>query len=173
MIIRLHDLNDAWIDPLLTRSQEEGFRFLVRLRDDWKTGRNRFDGLGEAFFAVQINDRIIAVGGINRQDHTTGRLRRFYVLPDYRGQGVGKALLEHIVHHARKHFLSIVLHTETVAADSFYRSCGFSKLPDSLDPTHRLQLKTEQGGVPSAHPRHASCLVVDAPGTSCTTGKRG
>jgi hypothetical protein len=31
----------------------------------------------------------------------------------------------------------------------------------------------EQGGPPNAHPRHASCLVADAPGASRATGERG
>lgn len=34
-------------------------------------------------------------------------------------------------------------------------------------------IKAEQGGAPNAHPRHASCLVADAPGTSRATGERG
>jgi hypothetical protein len=32
--------------------------------------------------------------------------------------------------------------------------------------------QAEQGGAPNAHPRHASCLVADAPGTSRGTGSR-
>lgn len=32
---------------------------------------------------------------------------------------------------------------------------------------------SEQGGAPHAHPRHASCLVADAPGMSRATGERG
>jgi hypothetical protein len=37
----------------------------------------------------------------------------------------------------------------------------------------RLKKEAEQGGAPNTHPRHASCLVADAPGTSRATGERG
>ena len=36
-----------------------------------------------------------------------------------------------------------------------------------------IDKNTEQGGPPNAHPRHASCLVANAPGTSRATSERG
>src|SRR3954447_15503574 len=93
MISRLTTLEADRMAPLLTASQREGCRFVSRLCEDWRSGTNRFDKPGEALFGLSIGEELVAVGGLNRQDESTGRLRRFYVHPSQRGQGLGSRLL--------------------------------------------------------------------------------
>ena len=139
-IIRLHELPVGQIQTLIEESQEDGFRFLHRLRDEWASGANRFESNGEALFACFSGPVLVGVGGINRQTPTCGRLRRFYVRRDWRGKGIGRALVGRILSFAALHYAEVVLHTESASADAFYRALGFSRVPDSNNPTHRIPL---------------------------------
>jgi N-acetylglutamate synthase-like GNAT family acetyltransferase len=144
MIKRIHDLPLKDLEPLVTESIGEGFRFLQRLSNDWQTGVNRFDKSGEAFFGYYSNRNLIAVGGINRESSSNGRLRRFYVSQSSRKAGIGRSLVNHILAHAMEFFQEVVLHTESSSADSFYQAIGFDRISDSKDPTHRIQLKKSE-----------------------------
>ena len=126
--------------PLLQESEREGFRFLRRLRDDWISGVNRFTLTGEALFGAFEEEYLVAVGGINRQTDGCGRLRRFYVLKDYRRRGVGRLLVRHLLDFASLHYSRVVLHTDTEAAERFYLAVGFIRLAASADPTHFIEL---------------------------------
>ena len=145
MIARLTAFDPVQMAPLVAESRREGFRFLARLRDEWASGTNRFDRAGEVFFGLFADGELIGVGGINRLDEFTGRLRRFYILPSYRRRGCGRHLLRYILSHAASHFRWVVLRTETDGGDRFYRACGFRRIRDSHDPTHRIQLRQAPG----------------------------
>jgi GNAT superfamily N-acetyltransferase len=140
MIERLTTLDLAQMERLLVESQREGFRFLARLRDEWSSGANRFDKPGEALFGLFDGRELVGIGGVNRLDGLTGRIRRFYILPSHRRQGLGGCLLRHILNYAANHFRYVVLRTDTESGDCFYRACGFTRIRDSRDPTHRMQL---------------------------------
>jgi GNAT superfamily N-acetyltransferase len=140
VITRITSLDPVQMEPLVAASQYEGFRFIVRLCDDWDSTRNRFDQPGEAMYGVYIDAGLIGVGGINRQDESTGRLRRFYILPAHRRRGWGRALLSHILNHAAGHFRWVVLRTDTAAADCFYRACGFAQKEGFGEATHWIEL---------------------------------
>ena len=88
-IQRLAALDPVQLEPILVASQREGFRFVARLAEEWASGVNRFEGLGEALFGLFVGSGLVGIGGLNRQDQKTGRLRRFYILPAYRRQTVG------------------------------------------------------------------------------------
>lgn len=57
-----------------------------------------------------------------------GWLLQVYVRPPYRGRGLGEALVERIVEHARHHVVQLHLGvwTENRPALDLYRRCGFS-----------------------------------------------
>lgn len=148
MIQRLTALDVTQVGPLVVESQREGFRFLARLGEEWGSGANRFEQPGEALFGIFVGDQLIGVGGINRLNESTGRLRRFYILPTHRRRGWGRRLLRHILHHAAGHFRLVVLRTETNSGDRFYKACGFTRIGDSLDPTHRIELPRAEPAAP-------------------------
>ena len=124
VIVRFEDLPLQDLEHLLLESEAEGFRFVRRLRDDWISGANRFAGPGEAFFGCYLDGRLVAIGGVNRQSVSTGRLRRVYVARKARRTGVGRALVAHVITHAIQYFDEVVLRTNTEAADAFYRALG-------------------------------------------------
>jgi GNAT superfamily N-acetyltransferase len=140
MIRRITTFDPDQMGRLLAESQRESFRFLERLHEEWVSGANRFQKPGEALFGLFAEGEMVGVGGINRVDELTGRLRRFYILPSYRRRGCGRRLLRHILNHAVGHFQYVVLHTETTVGDRFYQACGLTRLPNSHDPTHQMTL---------------------------------
>lgn len=120
----------------------EGFRFLTRLINEWSSGVNRFDAPGECLMAVFLGNCLVGIGGVSVDpfaQNGTGRLRRVYIAPSARGQGVGRALVERLVAQAALHFRVLRLSTDTVEGNSFYLRCGFHRLVDE-HATHIMPL---------------------------------
>ena len=138
-------LPEAELKPLLKESRTQGFEFVDRLAAEYTNGANRFDGPGEELFGVTCGGSLVATGGLNRDpyaqhDHT-GRVRRVYVLDRWRGQGVGRLLVERIIAEAREHFRLLTLRTLSEQADGFYRTLGFRTEPKIDGATHHMVLK--------------------------------
>lgn len=120
----------------------EGFRFLTRLIEEWRTGTNRFDAQGECLMAAYLGDRLVGIGGLTRDPFTQqniGRLRRVYIAREARGQNIGRALVNRLVEHATQHFHIVRLSTDTSDAAAFYLRCGFQPLDDD-HATHLMFL---------------------------------
>lgn len=60
-----------------------------------------FSPPGGGFVVLWEDGRAVAGGGIKRLDERACELKRMYVVPDARGRGVGRALLEALEHLAR------------------------------------------------------------------------
>ena len=115
----------------------EGFGMITRLRQEWERGANRFDREGEVLLGSFRADRLLGIGGLNRDPYTddprVGRLRHFYVMKDARRAGIGRSLVEHILGHATGHFDSVRLWTDR--AGPFYDRLGFDRV-DGPKVTH-------------------------------------
>jgi len=70
-----------------------------------------------------VNGLPVATGLINLQN---GELGAIFVLPQFMGQGIGKKMVTHLEHLARKAGLTEIHLEATLNAESFYRSCGFT-----------------------------------------------
>jgi putative acetyltransferase len=78
--------------------------------------------------AAAVAGETVGVAGLELQDDEFAELKRFYVRPAYRGQGVADALIGALLEHARAHGRSVVrLETgdRQRAALGFYRRHGF------------------------------------------------
>jgi GNAT superfamily N-acetyltransferase len=141
-IARITNLEVNTLQHLRAESSREGFKFVERLCAEWASGDNRFNAPGEALFVAVSSDQVVGLCGLNRDpyahDPHVGRIRRLYVVPAYRRQGVGRALLESAVAHAAGHFS--VLRARTDAADQFYTAHGFRRLAADAEATHILEL---------------------------------
>lgn len=148
-IVRLFDLPLADIQPLLLESRTQNYRFVDRLVDEYVDGSNRFGLLGEALYAAYVDNRMVGIGGLNRDpyvgeaedgDMGVGRVRHLYVLSDWRGRGVGGSLMEQITDEARQQFAVLTLRTFSPDAANFYVAIGFEATADVESVTHRLVL---------------------------------
>jgi putative acetyltransferase len=54
-----------------------------------------------AFFVARCDDEIVACGALRRLDDACAELKRMYVRPRFRGQGLGRAMLLALESHAR------------------------------------------------------------------------
>ncbi|GGI99797.1 acetyltransferase [Neoroseomonas lacus] len=121
----------------------EGFRMLDVLARDWADGSNRFTATGEALFAAHDGaGRLLGMGGITRDPWVEAlRMRRFYVRPVARGDGVGRALAEAALDHARASEITMVRLRAPAVAFAFWEALGFVRLPGDPVATHALTLR--------------------------------
>jgi len=143
LLIQPIELPAPGIDELRAEARAEGFQFLEPLVEDWLSGKNRFDAAGETLSGCLEQETLVAVGGLNRDpylaDPNVGRIRRLYVRPAWRNQGVGTALLDNLIGTARQNFRSVRLRAENPRAARLYERKGFVPIA-SESATHILRL---------------------------------
>jgi GNAT superfamily N-acetyltransferase len=84
------------------------------------------------FLVVRDEGRAVACGGICRFDGTRAELKRMYVVPEARGRGLGRRLLEDLEAQARAFgYTGIVLETgdKQPEAVGLYASSGYERIP--------------------------------------------
>jgi GNAT superfamily N-acetyltransferase len=132
-----HDFGDV-----VRLSLREEFRAMQRMRVEWNSGANRFDGPGEVLFEARAGSRLVGICGLNRDPYATspeiGRVRHLYVDPEFRRRGVGRLLVSKIVEAAMRTFSRLRLRTLRADADRFYVAIGFSRIAGEPDATHEL-----------------------------------
>jgi GNAT superfamily N-acetyltransferase len=115
---------------LAEAAEEEGHSHIRRFVDEWVAGSNRFDREGERMLVARAGDALVGVGGLtlefSRRDWL--RMRRFYVLPAYRGQGIGRRLAQDLLGHARAFTGVVTVHAANDEAILFWQAMGFRPL---------------------------------------------
>jgi GNAT superfamily N-acetyltransferase len=85
-----------------------------------------------AFFVVYVGEAPAGCGGVQLVAGEYAELKRMYVRPAFRGQGLGKLLVERLTAHALEHGLT-VLRLETgihqAEAIGLYTRLGFERIP--------------------------------------------
>jgi GNAT superfamily N-acetyltransferase len=85
-----------------------------------------------AFVVAYLDDVAVGCGAVRRLDDATAELKRMYVDPSVRGQGIGRALLEALEREARLLGITrIVLETGTRLAPAIklYEAMGYVRIP--------------------------------------------
>ena len=135
----------AGLDALRAEAQAEGYNFIERLVHEWQSGINRFDAPGEMLCGHLENGLLVAEGGLNRDPFAgraeTGRIRRVYVRPAWRGKGIGAALVSALIKEARRNFSCVRLRAENPSAARLYEQLGFEPIADA-NATHILTFNT-------------------------------
>jgi GNAT superfamily N-acetyltransferase len=114
----------------LCAAQQEEMHGLYGEADSGPAGAApMFEPPDGVFVVVRDGDgRALACGGVARFDGTRGELKRMYVVPDARGGGLGRLLLEELERHARDlGYAALVLETgdRQEAALALYERSGF------------------------------------------------
>jgi len=134
----------AGLDLLRREADDEGIRIVSTVIDRWIDGTQRYDRPGEKLLVGRVGERIVAVGGLAWCPNVAGalRVRRFYVSPTARRQGIAQNLARELIDDSAGH--PAVLTCNAMASDAaapFWESVGF--LPVDADGiTHRLDLVT-------------------------------
>ncbi len=95
------------------------------------SGEQVMDGQG-AFFIAWLDEVGVGCGAVRRLDENTAELKRMYVDPQVRGQGVGRALVESLEREARALGVTrVVLETGTRLAPAIrmYEGLGYVRIP--------------------------------------------
>ena len=103
---------------------------------------------GVAFFVIRADGEPAGCGGIQIYGDDYGELKRMYVRPPFRGQGLAKALLDHLTEYARSRGIGL-LRLETGIhqheAIGLYERAGFRSVPPfgnyTIDPLSRCYEK--------------------------------
>ncbi len=84
------------------------------------------------FLAVFVDGEPSGCGGVGRLDETTGELRRMYVVPEHRGTGLGRRILEALEDAARElgyETMRLETGNEAPEAMGLYTSSGYEPCP--------------------------------------------
>jgi len=79
-------------------------------------------------FVARNGEVALGAARLRPVDETTVKIERMAVLREYRSQGIGRALLDDMLHYARQHgYDQAVLHSQLSAFD-FYYTAGFRQI---------------------------------------------
>ncbi|UCD09322.1 MAG: GNAT family N-acetyltransferase [Dehalococcoidales bacterium] len=127
MITNIVDLDEHDISHIRNMAEQEGYNMLNRLVTDYNSGENQFDKEGEKLIGYIADDIVVALCGLNIEstNNKYGRIRRLYVLPEYRNRGIGTELVSHFITFAGKYYKGIVVNIGNLSVSAFYESKGF------------------------------------------------
>ncbi|HEY95557.1 MAG TPA: GNAT family N-acetyltransferase [Dehalococcoidia bacterium] len=130
MIIDITDLDEYDISHIRNMAEQEGYNMLNRLVADYDSGENRFDKEGEKLIGYILECMVVALCGLNIEPSYTeyGRIRRLYVLPEYRNRGIGTELVNHLITFAGKYYKGVVVNIGNLPVSNFYESIGFKSV---------------------------------------------
>lgn len=144
-IVKLNSETIHQLEQLAKDALQDGYKIVRRTIDQWVSGENQFDKYQEVLYAVEIDQSIVAIGGINidpyLMDDDIGRVRHFYVHRQYRQKGIARALLELVLKEKAAHYTVIRLTTNNEAAMQLYEEFGFKKVVE-FKATHVKVVKT-------------------------------
>lgn len=140
----IEELDLQGIQQLIELSVKEGYNFLERLVRDWESGENRFHLPQEQLYQVMLDGKVIGIGGITKDPYSTvekiGRIRRFYIHPEKRGNGIGRQLIQQIITEHQYYYEKLRLRTDNELASKFYEKIGFVKISSQKNHTHEMFL---------------------------------
>jgi len=123
-MIRIREYNEddrKKVEEMITKVLFELFgEHLIRKLEDFKEY--------SIFYVVEDDKRIVGTAALKDMGGGNGKLKRMYLLADYRKKGLGQRLFDKILSFAKEHkFNRIVLSTEQrlKASHKFYEKNGF------------------------------------------------
>jgi ribosomal protein S18 acetylase RimI-like enzyme len=111
---------DTHLGSLYAVESRHGFSVEKLLRD------------GVAFFVSRDDGRPAGCGGVLLVGRDYAEIKRMYVRPGFRGRGLGRRMLDHLVGYARDRGLTVIrletgIHQQEAIA--LYERSGFRRIP--------------------------------------------
>ena len=111
---------EALLEPLYPSESRHGYSVEKLLRE------------GVAFFVIRDNGRLAGCGGVQLFDSAYGEVKRMYVRQEFRGRGLGRAMLDHLGAYTQARGVPLLrletgIHQEE--AIGLYESAGFRTVP--------------------------------------------
>ncbi len=125
--LRVDDLTSPAVCGLVARHLD-GMQAETPAGQVHALGMERLRGAEVTFWSAWVGDALVGCGALRRLDDTRGELKSMRVTDPWRGKGVGRAILTHIVDHARALGLrSLWLETGEPFVDArrLYERAGF------------------------------------------------
>jgi GNAT superfamily N-acetyltransferase len=126
------------LDDVRAEASAEGYQFVERLTNDWEADAARFRRDGEALFGAYVSRTLAAIGGITLDPFLADalRMRRFYVRRSFRGQGIGRRLVDALLENSWRAGRIVVVNAAS-GSSPFWEAAGF--VPDARNGhTHIL-----------------------------------
>ncbi|MBZ9750006.1 GNAT family N-acetyltransferase [Deinococcus sp. HMF7604] len=125
---------DPRVQALMNAQQRE----LRALYQDTDERTEPFDpmtltGEGCVLLAAEEEGELVACGALKRWDAESAEVKRMYTVPDARGRGIGRALLEELQARGQAEgYARLVLETgdQQAAALALYERAGFRRIPN-------------------------------------------
>ena len=132
-------------NDLRADAHAEGFSHIEDLWRQWHEEGRCFDRRGEMLVVALAGQDLAGIGGITEDfiDTSWLRMRRFYVRPTFRRQGVGKAIAEYVLSRALPLNREIVLYAETPEAAAFWQAMGFVRVAREKT-THAIPVRSSK-----------------------------
>ena len=91
----------------------------------------------------EVDEKIVGICGLNIDpiNSKRGRIRRLYVLPQYRNKGGGRKLVKELIDYSKKHFKSVSVNIGKLNISEFYEDLGFKKYNKEKRITHLLRIR--------------------------------
>jgi putative acetyltransferase len=91
-----------------------------------------------SFFVTRVDGRPAGCGGVKLVGREYGEIKRMYVRPEFRGLGLGRRMVEHLVEFARRQGVELMrletgIHQQEAIA--LYETAGFTRIPPFADYT--------------------------------------
>ena len=128
-------VDDPCVGPLLADYERELVGLGVVLNHGSSGGTPAEDFLGDRgrFVVVQRAGEVLGCGGVRLLDAATAEIKRMYVVPAARGQGLARLLLRHLEGVARElgaRTVRMDTGADMTSAVRLYRSAGYGGIED-------------------------------------------
>ncbi len=118
---------------LVEAARTEDVNNMPMLLEAWSARSERFDGETSALYGAWKGDTLVGVGGMTPEkelDHPAIRMRKFYVLADFRKQGVATKLAETVMQAGLAHASSLTVNAAaSPMAAPFWEAMDFMPAP--------------------------------------------
>jgi GNAT superfamily N-acetyltransferase len=132
-IVRMQGELPEDFERLRAEAAGEEFQHIEKLAAEWASGERRFDGAGEGLFAAFVDGELAGVGAVAREhlepELGAMRMRRCYVRPAFRRQGLGRALAGAMMQQGLAFAPILTVNAGTPDAPAFWSAMGFTPDP--------------------------------------------